>query len=463
MRREVLRMERVSLLERGVAQLNGFTLNIFEGEVVGLLPVNNHGLTALLQLLQHNTPLRGGHIYYKEKQINTWRASKQRQNRIGLIQSESSLVEGLSVADNIFVLRPGVKTWLIRSSVLYKQLMPFLEQVGIYISAAAYVSELSPFEKVVVDVLKSVMAGCKLIVLREIRTSIGDEELRKIYNLLRYYTERGISFLCIDFHFEELRKICDRVAIMLNGSVIKTLKSDAAMPEPFQMLTQDIGEDEQRQRARGARQCVFEAKNVTGTFIRNVSFTAASGECVVLQGENDQMLDELLRVIAGSAVPTSGELLLGNRRAALKSNRDIAVIQELPTHTMLFNEMSYMDNLCFSLDHRLPEVWRSARLREGIRREYAAKLGEDVFGLRVDRLSEAQKYELIYTRIALQKPKVAFVVKPFRRADVELRLHIWELLKMLLESNICVVILAVNLADCMSLADKLIRLDGRNM
>ncbi len=458
MRREVLRMERVSLLERGVVQLDGFTLNIFEGEIIGLLPVNNHGLTALLQLLQRNNPLRYGYIYYKENQINTWRASKQRQNRIGLIQSESSLIEDLNVADNIFVLRPGVKSWLIRSSVLYKQLAPFLEQAGIYISADTYVSELSPFDKVVVDVLKSVMAGCKLIVLREIRTSIGDEELQKIYHLLRYYTERGISFLYIDFHFEELRRLCDRVAVMSNGSIVKMLKSGEAMPEPFQALANDTGVSASSTNAACEKSCVFEARNVTGAFIRNVSFTAAPGECIVLQGENDQTLNELLRILAGDAVQTGGELLLGGKSAALKSNRDIAIIQELPTHTMLFNEMSYMDNLCFSLDHRLPGVWRSARLREGIRCEYAAKLGEDVFDQRVDKLSEAQKYALIYTRVVLQRPKVAFVVKPFRRADVELRARIWELLKILLDKKISVVILAVNLADCMSLADKHIRL-----
>ena len=453
-------MERVSLLERGVVQLRGFTLNIFEGEVVGLLPVNNHGLTALLHLLQHNTPLKAGYIYYKEKPINTWRSSKQRQNRIGLIQSESSLVEGLTVADNIFVLRPGAKAWFIRSSMQYKQLMPFLEQVGIFISADTYVSELSPFENVVVDVLKSVMAGCKLIVLREIRTSIGDEDLRKIYSLLSYYTEQGISFLYIDSHFEELRRICGRVALMSNGGVIKTLKSGAGMPEPFDAFTRDIGIAKQDPRAL-SEHCVFEAINVTGSFIHNVSFAAAPGECVVLQGDNDQMLSELLQILAGDA-QASGELLLCGQKTTLKFNRDIAIIQELPTHTMLFNELSYTDNLCFSLDHRLPEIWRSTHLREGVRREYAAALGEDVFDSRVDKLSEAQKYKLVYTRVILQKPKVAFVVKPFRRADVELRVHIWELLKLLLDKNISVVILTINLADCVSLADKLIRLHGRS-
>lgn len=463
MRQEVLRMERVSVIEQDVLQLDEFNLSIFAGEIVGLLPVNNHGLTALLRLLQHNTPLRYGYVYYREQQINTWRASsKYQENRIGLIQSESCLVEGLSVADNIFVLRPGFKAWLIRPAVLRRQLFPFLESIGIHISADTPVGELSPFEKVVVDVLKSVVAGCRLIVLREINASISDADVQKIYRLLRHYAKQGISFLYIDFHFEELCQVCARVALMSNGSIVKVLNSNSTTPKAFEAYTKTYSDMVKKElvrdpAAQDTKDTVFNAQNVTGNFVRGLSFTVAAGECVVLQNENDQMLGELLAMMTGEVPPAGGAILLEGHAPTPDTGRDIATIQELPTRTMVFNELSYMDNLCMTLDHRLPEIWRSAHVREGIRREYAPRLG-DVFSARVDRLSEIQKYELVYTRIALQKPKVVFAVKPFRRADVELRMRIWELLKMLLDKGIGVVIVAVNLADCLSLADKLVRL-----
>ena len=458
MKQEVFRMERVSCQEHGIIQLDGFNLSIFSSEIMGLLPINNHGLTALLQLIQRNTPLSYGYMYYREEQVNTWRKSKQRNNPIGLIQSESCLVEGLTVADNIFVLRREFKTWLIKPSILRKQLLLFLESIGIYISADAYVGELSPFEKFVVNVLKFVIAGCKLIVMRDICANICEAELKKTHQLLKYYADQGISFLYIDLHFEELKQVCNKVALMSNGRIVKILQSDASTTDAFENYTKEYIEKSKEQMSRPVsfeynRSCVFEARGIC-----NLSFTVSSGECLVLQNGDIEVFDEFLSILAGEDVLKSGKILINNEEITPKIGDDIAVIQELPTESMLFKEMSYIDNLCFLLDRRLPEVWRNQNVREGIRREYAAILGDDVFDKRIDALSEIQKYELIYMRIAIQKPKVVFCVQPFRRADMELRMCIWDQLKMLRDKSIAVVILAINLADSLSLADRLIRI-----
>ena len=539
MRQEVLRMERVSSQEHGVMQLDGFNLSILAGEIMGLLPLNNHGLTALLSLLQRNTPLRYGYVYYREEQVNTWRNTKHRRNRIGLIQSESCLVEGLTVADNIFVLRPEFKTWMIRPSLLKKQLVPFLKSLGIDISTDAYVDELSAFEKKVVDILKPVVAGCKLIVLRDISANISEEELQKIHRLLRHYAGEGISFLYIDFHIEELRRICGKVAFMSNGKIVKTMRSaeiisdsfhhdsklyapppekdvtrpvfesrgvsgalDLPLPEKdvsrpvFEargvsgalsppppeivntMRSADIASDRFRDDLQldlpppeidDSRQVfeaggvsgaldlplpekdvslpVFEARSISGALVADLSFSVAPGECLVLQNEDIQVLGEFLSILSGETAPLSGEILVDGRPVPPRIGENLAIIQEIPTVSMLFKELSYMDNLCFMLDRRLPEIWRDQSVRDGVRREYAALLGEDVFDERIEALSEMQKYELVYTRIAIQKPKVAFCVQPFRRADMGLRLFILELIGRLTDKGVAVVILAVNLTD----------------
>jgi len=461
MRREVLRMERVSYQERGADQLDGFCLNIFSGEIMGLLPVNSHGLTSLLQLLQRNMPLRDGYVYYRDVQVNSWRGGAAQQNRVGLIQSESGLVEGLTVADNIFVLRREFKTWLLKPSVLRKQLKPFLEGIDIFISADAYAEELSAFEKVVVNVLKYVVAGCKLIVLREIGANIGEAELEKIHGLLKYYARQGISFMYIDFHLDELWRVCDKVAVMANGRVVKILPYGPAASEAVKSYEEAyIGKARQLMYRpapdESGRISVFEARGITGGLVYNLTFRVASGECMLLQNADVQVIGEFLSFLSGESVPKSGRFLIDSRVITPYIGGEIAVIQELPTETMLFGEMSYLDNLCFLLDRRMPEVWRKKSVREGVRREYAGLLG-DVFGKRVDSLSEIEKYELIYTRVAIQRPKAVFCVQPFRRADMELRSRIWELMKRLMDRGAAVVILAVNTADSLFFADRLIR------
>ena len=463
MRQEILRMERVSCQDQGVIELDDFNLSIMSGEIMGLMPINNLGLTKLLQLLQRNTPLHYGYVYYREKQVNTWRTTRQRNNRIGLIQSESCLVEGLTVADNIFVLRQGFKTWLLRPRFFREQLAPFLENIGISISADAYVDELSDFERVVVDVIKSVMAGCKLIVLREISAEICESELKKIHQLLRHYVKEGISFLYIDFHFEELQQICDKIALMSNGSIIKILQGETVTPESLYTYTSTyIGKVKQqiyRPHSAGSKgDSLLQVKNISAGMIQGLNFTVSSGECVVLQNVDAQVSGELLSILSGKTVPENGEMLLNDKPFTPEMGGDIAVIQELPTKTMIYNELNYFDNLCFLLDRRIPEIWRKSSVQEGIRREFSEILDKDIFDKRVDSLSELEKYILVYMRIALQKPKIVYCVQPFRRADIELRMHIMELMRMLLDKGVALVIITINLADSLSLADKLVRI-----
>ena len=63
--------------------------------IMGLIPLNGgHGMTVLIDLLRRNLPLESGNIYYREELLNSWRTPSPRYNRIGVIQSNSCLVEG---------------------------------------------------------------------------------------------------------------------------------------------------------------------------------------------------------------------------------------------------------------------------------------------------------------------------------------------------------------------------------
>ena len=64
MRQEVFRMERVTYIDKGIKQLEDFNLQIYQGEIMGLIPINAHGLQELLQLMQTNMPLYDGYVYY---------------------------------------------------------------------------------------------------------------------------------------------------------------------------------------------------------------------------------------------------------------------------------------------------------------------------------------------------------------------------------------------------------------
>lgn len=464
MRQEIFRMERVTYSEDGITLLEDFNLNIFAGEIMGLIPLSGHGMQAFITLLKLNQPLDDGYVYYREELINSWRESKRNHNRISIIQDKSCLVESLTVADNIFVIRQGFSKKIMQPALLERQLAPFLEEIHVNIQADEYVEKLSVFKRVVVELLRAIVAGHRLIILSEISTLVGDAELQELYRIIRHYIAKGISFIYISPHLEEILQICDRASIMLNGRIEKVIQRDEMKIETLIDYSREYDKLVRlhlagKEKPHAKAQPVFEAKAVSGQYIREFDFSVQRGECLVIQSLNNRIFHDMQDIAAGERKLSGGTILIEGAEEKIRRNRSIAIVQELPTTSMIFPEMSYLDNLCFGLDHRLKTVWLKKGIKNSIVQEYGPTLGDEIFDRPIDELSERQKYQLVYLRVLLQKPKIVFCVQPFKGADLSHRKYIWELLEMILKKDIAVVILAVNLADSLSLADRLIRID----
>lgn len=464
MRQEIFRMERVTYVEKGMTQLEDFNLQIYRGEVMGVIPVNGHGLAAFLRLLQWNLPLEDGFVYYGGERINSWKEAKRGHNRISIIQNQSCLVERMTVADNIFVIRQGFHQEIIRTGLLRRQLEPFLRDIGIGISADSYVEKLSSFERVVVEILRAVVMGHRLIVLNEISTLVSEPELRKLYEIIRKYAAQGISFLYISLHFEEILQICDRAAMLSYGRIQKVFQESEMTPdaldypENYNRLVR--GHMNSRQDRRQEKDAAMELRNICSGSLKRLNIRIDKGECIVIQSMDYVVFQKLTGILTGDVTPDDGAVFLEGRQITLKDSREVAIISEQPTRSMIFPSMSYMDNLCFGLFRRIPKRWGEGRIKESVRREYGQSLGEEVFSMQMEDLTEMQKYQLVYTRILLQRPKIVFCIQPFKGADLPHRIQIWKLIEAFLEKEIAVVILAINLADSMTLAERLLRIDG---
>ncbi len=451
MKNEVFRMERVTYKEAEVVKLEDFNLQIYEGEIMGMLPFNGQGKTALLKLMQVNLPLYDGYIYYGGKMVNSWRKSSGSHNRISIIQAKSSLVESMTIADNVFVMRHGFKQELIHTKLLNRQLEPFLEEIGMQIPADARIEGLSVFQRITVELLRAVVAGNRLIVLEEIGALVSDRELEQLHGMLRHYAGRGFSFLYISPHFEEENNLCDRVAFLTDGRIWKVIPKDMLKTETKEVYHYSIEynrnysrmvrvHQEKRKQELTDPEIYCRWSHDSESIGRRISFPIYHGEYLAVQIRENRILQEMTEILTEE----------------YSKDDQTAVIQESPTTSMLFPELSYMDNLCMSLARRMGNIWKNDSIRSSIRREYGSMLGDETFDKNVENLSERQKYQLIYFRVLLQHPQIVYCIKPFKGADLAHRMQIWKLLEMLLDRGITVVDLSLNLSDSLSLADRLL-------
>lgn len=463
MRREVLRLEQVTYKEKDVTLLQDFDLNIFEGEIMGLLPVDAFGLPALLQILKNYPQIYHGYIYYREKLVDSWVEERRSVNRITIIGDSSSLVEGQTVLTNVMILRRDYRQRIIHRKILFCQLRLFAERLGVSIDPMQLVDRLTPFERIAVEILRAAVADCRLIVLQEVSTIIGENELSRLYEIMHRCTKMGFAFLYISPHFEEHLQICDRTALMINRRIGKILRTEEMSEEIINKScsAEYISRVQERltQRKEYSRKIVFSVQNLTGHSFQNMNLKIRKGECLAIQCLDQKMQKEMLQLLLGLEEPLEGEFFLEGMPLTKTKQHQLAVINAQPWESMVYPDLSVYDNLCIGVDYRMPGVWNDRGIAKSIRGTIEEQMGVGIVDKQMSELSNRQKSELVYTRVLLQKPKLVFCIQPFKGEDISHRLLIWELQKRLLDRDIAVVIIAVNMADALSIADRVIRID----
>ena len=113
MKQEILRFENVTCKKDGAVYLDNFSFYMTAGEIVGLLSVNDRGIKELIELMAKNHPIDAGRVYMGGKLVNSYLNQEETSNRIYQIDQKSSLINNLSITDNLFVMRPGFKKQVI--------------------------------------------------------------------------------------------------------------------------------------------------------------------------------------------------------------------------------------------------------------------------------------------------------------------------------------------------------------
>ena len=466
MKEEVLRMDRVTRIVDGVTSLDQFSMYVFKGEIVGLLSMNEQGRDDLVQLLQQNLPLHYGFLYFNEQLVNSYQKSPMTENRVSVIDRRGRLVDDLTVADNIFVLRRGFKKYIVEPRVLRGQLEQFIRELQVTISADEQVAALTAYERCVVELLRAMVTGTRLVVVRDISNLLSAADLGRFQALMRRCAARGLSFLYLCSHHEEAFTICDRVALMENGKVALQLEYPFENDEAIWHHSLDFSRPAVTQPVRTDTP-VVQFCNVVSGAVQGLSFSLWPGECVAVLDRSNTILGEMTALMNRERPPQSGSIRVAGAPYVPGTvplpGQKVGLIAEDPVHSMIFPEMSALDNLCFLADCRTPHLWRDRALQRSIQREYEVYLGNAIYESDVLALSHRARFDLVYYRMHLYHPAAVLCMQPFLGADMYLRHHVISLLEMLRERQIATLLLLVNISDSLSIADRLLVVENGSL
>lgn len=467
MRDEILRLcsvTKASEAGEGEPALDHLNLRVFRGEILGVFQMNTVGREALIQLLQQNVPLKQGLVFWEGTLVNSHEHSDGSRNPVFVIEEGSGLIPGLTVLQNVFIKGSAAQKAWIRQNALSRRLGATLRAMGLEAEPSMPIRALSNSSKRGIELLRAVEAGAKLIVLENISNFLTQREQEEFGNYVRYFRDRGISFLHLSTNREELLALCGSIALMQDGTILKfrpaaEFREDVWDAALRQNITQAPGMP-----SRQTSRSVLTFRGVTTERLSGLDFSAVPGECLLVVDESQEEIHEIFTLLGSRKPPAGGEILLAGRRlsetAGGAAAASLCLVAAHPSETMVCEELSYLENLSISVNRKTGAFYRSARVLESILREYEPLIGPEIHAPSLRGVGPRARYDLVYYRIHLMNPKLAVIVQPLGNCDVALRRHILRLLQMLKGRGIALLLLSGSSFELSAVADRILFTSG---
>lgn len=459
MKRELLRMDHVNLESGGERLLDNLNFQIFSGEIMGLVSRSLKGHDQLIGLICYNRPITSGTVWYDGKIVNSYSYSDGGANRVCVIEQKSHLVEGLSVVDNIFVLRSGFRKYFINERVLCDQTERFFHDNGIQVDITRRVNALTPLERCLVELGKALLLGCRLVIVENPGNFLSQHELPQFQQMLRKIREDGVSVLYIANHHQEVFRIADRTSLFYDGQIRKVFERDEMTEQaiaPYITEWQDTSPMPDSEYEDG----VLHFHHVRAGSLNGLQFVLHKGECLTLLDMDNRIADDILGLLTGGCECARGRITLEHelyspKRAERYLDEGVAVIPKDPVERLLFPHRTYMENLTFLLDRKLGRSLIPSRIYRSIREEYAPLAGAAIDETNIMNLSLEEQMSLIYYRVQLLHPRVLICIQPLARGDMLCRRKILSLIRESLRQGTAVLLITTNVSDTLEISDRL--------
>ncbi|NDL68692.1 ATP-binding cassette domain-containing protein [Anaerotalea alkaliphila] len=397
MEKEILRAVDLHTEQEREPLLKGFRLQVFSGELVGLVGLNGSGKSTFAKVLGGEVPLSRGTLALEAGSVH-------------VIQKETRLVSNLRVAENLVLAHgwkparilsdPGKKARLVEA--LLREYSPRVHKDDLG-------GSLSPAAQCQVGILKAFLGGARLIVLDRILEYCSPKEERELLNLVGRLKAKGPSFLVTYNKVAPCLEGFDRLAVVREGKVVRTLHRDEYSPDLAAQLM--AGGDFRRNKVHQAP-AVRDRTGAAALSVEGpVPFVLGQGEIL---GVHDGS--------RGRAMALFRQLLGEEGKEHLAVHRGIGVLSEALFEHQILPGWKPGENLLLAVAKRVsgPLGILPGRVVRHMARTLPGEMGipEGKLDLPARNLERDQQFLLALRKAVLGGAKVLLVENPFQGADL---------------------------------------------
>lgn len=325
----LVKMEGVTKVFPGVRALDNISFEIKAGEVHVLMGENGAGKSTLMKILSGVYQPTSGKITVKGKEFTHLTPKDSYECGISIIYQELSVINELSILENLFVGKlPTRRVGGIRV-VDYKGMTDrareVLDKVGLKRRPGQLVEEISISEKQQCEIAKALISNADVIIMDEPTSSLTTSETAHLFDIIRQLKAEGKGIVYISHKMDEIKEIGDVITVLKDGTYVGTRNvKEITLDDVIRMMVgREIKGTYRNEETEGfdKEPVIFEARNISRRDgrVRDVSFQVRKGEIVGFAGLVGAGRSELMNALFGAEPKLSGQVFIGGREVTIRS------------------------------------------------------------------------------------------------------------------------------------------------
>ncbi|MCK7615724.1 sugar ABC transporter ATP-binding protein [Roseibium sediminicola] len=462
----LLQMMNIRKTFPGVVALEDIELTLEKGETHALLGANGAGKSTLIKILAGVHAADNGRIYMNGERTGFEGPLDAQRAGIRVIHQDLSLLENLSIAENIFLgreLRGALG--VLDHRRMRKEAMVALQKIGVQLSPETSISDLSMGPRQLVEIAKALVEEVSVLILDEPTASLSEVEASKLFAILRDLANSGVGLIYISHKLEEIAPLADKITVLRDGRRVGTFSADQMSRSKLVSLISGGIKAEALSHVRNVGAELLRVRGLTcpGVF-SDIDLSVRSGEITVITGLVGAGRSEVLETLFGSRMASSGQICINGSEVRIRSPKDavsygIALIPEDRRANGLCVDTTIEDSICLPNYGKLagPLGVDRKRCRQAADRQINALMikAPDAHS-KGGTLSGGNQQKVVIAKWMESNARIFLFDEPTQGVDVGAKSEIYHRLNQLAGTGHAILVVSSDLEEVLKLGDRIL-------
>ncbi|EKS70819.1 ABC transporter [Burkholderia sp. SJ98] len=478
----VLELRGIDKRFAGVHALQDVNLALYPGEVHALMGQNGAGKSTLIKVLTGVVSLDAGEILLEGRAIHPDSPLDAQKLGISTVYQEVNLCPNLSVAENIFAgyfpRRGALHGYRIDWDKTHAQARELLARIGLDIDVTRVLTSYSVAVQQMVAIARALKLSSKVLILDEPTSSLDDDEVRRLFDVLRRLREQGLAILFVTHFLNQVYAISDRITVLRNSRRVGEWPTSELGAQALiaAMLGRELAAAQARQSPPDDIETATQETALLDATrlgqkgqLQPLDLRVRAGEVVGVAGLLGSGRTELAKLLFGLEKPDEGELRIDGMPVSFTTpaqaiRHGIAFCPEERKADGIVAELSLRENIALALQARMGARRCLTRAEQNALAErFVRALGikAATLDMPIGLLSGGNQQKALIARWLATEPRLLILDEPTRGIDVAAKQEIMDEILRLASTGMAVLFISSEISEVVRIANRIVVLRDR--